>query len=45
MGLAMFGWEDFSFALLDHCMLLDLGDPEKAEVVDPQPLARQHHGG
>jgi hypothetical protein len=36
---------DFGLAPLDHDVRSDLGDPEEAEVVDPQPLARQHHGG
>jgi hypothetical protein len=35
---------DFSLALLDHCMRSDLGDPEKAEVVDSQLLAGKHQG-
>jgi hypothetical protein len=35
---------DFSLALLDHCTRSDLGDPEEAEVVDPQLLAGQHQG-
>jgi hypothetical protein len=35
---------DFSLALLDDCMRSDLGDPEKAEVVDPQLLAGKHQG-
>jgi hypothetical protein len=35
---------NLSLTLLDHRMPSDLGDPEKAEVVDPELLAGKHQG-